>query len=152
MAASGLIEPRPERVAPREHGHDRKPTTLSRRQENQENTHVGAGVTVVSRKLEQSAERTLRGERPSRVPVTARLQLLPAQARSTRTLPKANETKERTATTEAFILTDWFPCDRQRGSFVWYQLLLLLLTRVYREKREGEEGRAKGVADDIYVE
>lgn len=72
-------------------------------------------MTVVSRKLEQSAERTLKGSRPSRVPVTARLQLLPAQARSTRTLPKANETKERTATTEAFILTVCFSIIDNEG-------------------------------------
>lgn len=43
-------------------------------------THVGAGVTVVSRKLEQSAERDENGRRPGRVPVTALLQLFPWQA------------------------------------------------------------------------
>jgi hypothetical protein len=35
--------------------------------------YVAAGVTVVSRKLEQEADRSVRGSRPSRVPVTARL-------------------------------------------------------------------------------
>jgi hypothetical protein len=67
-------------------------------------------VTVVRRKLEQSALRAVRGRRPSRVPVTARLQLFPAQARFSTTEPKAREARDRI--TAAFILTalkiDWF--------------------------------------------
>lgn len=60
---------------------------------------------MVRRKLEQSAERTLAGEMPSRVPVMARLQLLPAQARFSRaTLARAADTRDRT--TANFILTD----------------------------------------------
>ena len=71
-------------------------------------THVAAGVTVVRRKLEQSAERTLAGVRPSRVPVMARLQLLPGQvlARASRTPAAAVATKDRA--TANFILTVCF--------------------------------------------
>jgi len=64
-------------------------------------THVGAGVTVVNKKLAQSADRTEAGLKPSRVPVMARLQLLPAQARASKTLATAAETRDRIAT--AFI-------------------------------------------------
>jgi hypothetical protein len=51
-------------------------------------------VTVVRRKLEQSADRDARGSKPERVPVTARLQLLPAQFRSSRTAAPAMENKD----------------------------------------------------------
>ena len=68
-------------------------------------THVAAGVTVVRRKLEQSADRLLAGVRPSRVPVMARLQLLALQAaRASRaTAAAATETNDRAAMN--FILT-----------------------------------------------
>lgn len=69
-------------------------------------TYTASGVTVVKRKLLQSAERALAAVRPSRVPVMARLQLLPAQARfSTATLARATDTNDRTAAN--FMLTDW---------------------------------------------
>lgn len=73
-------------------------------------TYTASGVTVVMRKLWQSAERTLAGVRPGRVPVMARLQLFPAQARfSTATLARATDTRDRT--TANFILTDWEVAD-----------------------------------------
>lgn len=67
-------------------------------------TYVGAGVTVVSRKLEQSADRRLMAGRPSRVPVTARLQLLPAQLRCSRTEATATETRDRATANFIFKL------------------------------------------------
>jgi hypothetical protein len=54
-------------------------------------------VTVVRRKLEQCAERSVRGRSPGRVPVTARLQLLPAQWRGSTAAATARETKDRAA-------------------------------------------------------
>jgi hypothetical protein len=55
-------------------------------------------MTVVLRKLAQCVERTVRGSRPGRVPVTARLQLLPAQWRGSRTPADARErVRERAA-------------------------------------------------------
>lgn len=63
-----------------------------------ERTHEAAGVTVVSRKLAQCEERSVRGRRPGRVPVTARLQLLPAQWRGSTTAAAARATKDRAAT------------------------------------------------------
>ncbi len=58
---------------------------------------------MVRRKLEQSAERAVRGRRPGRVPVTARLQLLPEHSRLSRTEAVAKEKKERA--TANFIVT-----------------------------------------------
>jgi len=67
-------------------------------------THVGAGVTVASMKLEQSAERDAKGSSPSRVPVTARLQLLPWHSpRTSRTA--ALETEKRERVTASFMMT-----------------------------------------------
>ena len=52
--------------------------------------YLVSGVTVARRKLEQSARRDASsGIFPVRVPVTARAQLLPLQARSCKTLPLA---------------------------------------------------------------
>ena len=68
-----------------------------------EEAYLAAGMTVVLRKLAQCADRTVRGRRPGRVPVTARLQLLPAQLRASRTPAEARErVRERAA--RSFIL------------------------------------------------
>ena len=65
-------------------------------------------MTVVRRKLEQSADRDARGSKPERVPVTARLQLLPAQFRSSRTAAPAKENKDTKAASFmlAVVLTE----------------------------------------------
>lgn len=54
-------------------------------------------------KEEQSALREVMGRRPSRVPVTWRLQLLPEHSRFSMAEPKARAARERM--TAAFILT-----------------------------------------------
>jgi len=71
-------------------------------------TYTGLGVTVVRRKLEQSADRDARGSKPGRVPVTARLQLLPAQFRSSRTAAAAKDNKDTKAASFmlAVVLTE----------------------------------------------
>lgn len=79
---------------------------------------------TVSWKLEQSDWRTDVAGRPSRVPVMARLQLLPAQLRASKTLmpAKATETNERTAKTFmvagfcSYFFFGLFPKGRRKRS------------------------------------
>jgi hypothetical protein len=63
-------------------------------------------VTVVRRKLAQCDERSVRGSRPGRVPVTARLQLLPAQWRGSRAAAAARETRDRRATVSCMLTVE----------------------------------------------
>jgi len=75
-------------------------------------TYTGAGVTVVSMKDEQSALWAETEASPSRVPVTARLQLLPAHSRFSMMLARATETRDRMV--NAFMLAGLFDDDGLR--------------------------------------
>jgi hypothetical protein len=66
----------------------------------------------VRRKLEQCAERSVRGRSPGRVPVTARLQLLPAQLRGSTAAATARETKDRAAANFMVTVEDRLRCLR----------------------------------------
>lgn len=66
-------------------------------------SYVASGTTVLAMKLEQSAWRDVMGRRPARVPVTCRLQLLPAHSRFSMRAAKATAAKERMTADFIFV-------------------------------------------------